>query len=121
MYFVFGEEMAMRKAWIVIGLAMFLCVVTGGFATAAYAQFSSNLQGVVMDSTGAVIPGATVTLTNIDTGVSQLATTGQQGDFRFVSVAPGPYEVTTSAKGFGSHKVSVRLQTEQTLNLPFTL
>lgn len=121
MYFVFGEEMAMRKSWIVIGLAMFLCVVTGGFATAAYAQFSSNLQGVVMDSTGAVISGATVTLTNTDTGVSQLATTGQQGDFRFVSVAPGPYEVTTSAKGFGPHKVSVRLQTEQTLNLPFIL
>ena len=74
-----------------------------------------------MDPTNAVIPGASVTLTNTDTGVSQIATTGPQGDFRFVSVAPGPYEVTTSAKGFASHKVPIRLQTEQTLNLPFTL
>jgi hypothetical protein len=111
----------MRKAWIMSGLAILLIVLTGGFSTGAYAQFSSNLQGVVMDPTNAVIPGASVTLTNTDTGVSQIATTGPQGDFRFVSVAPGPYEVTTSAKGFASHKVSIRLQTEQTLNLPFTL
>ena len=112
----------MRKAWILCGLAVVLMgVLSGGFATGVYAQFSSNLEGVVADPTGAVVPGATVTLTNTDTGVSQVATTGSQGEYRFVSVAPGPYEVTAAAKGFASHKVAIRLQTEQTLNVPFAL
>ena len=111
----------MRKAWIASGLAMFLIGLTGGFATAVFAQFSSGLQGQVADSTGAVIPSASVTLTNTETGVSQIAATGSQGDYRFISVAPGPYEVSASAKGFASHKVVIRLQTEQTLSVPFTL
>jgi hypothetical protein len=98
-----------------------LMVLTGGFATEANAQFSSSLEGVVTDPTGAVVPEATVTLTNTDTGVSQVATTGSRGEYRFLSVAPGPYEVTASGKGFASHKVAIRLQTEQTLNVPFAL
>ena len=111
----------MRKAWVLCALAMVLMVVTGGFATGAYAQFSSSLEGVVTDPTGAVVPEATVTLTNTDTGVSQVATTGSRGEYRFLSVAPGPYEVTASGKGFAAHKVAIRLQTEQTLNVPFKL
>lgn len=111
----------MRNAWMMRGLAVVLMVTTGGFVTGAYAQFSSNLEGVVTDPTGAVVPGATVTLANTDTGVSQVSNTGSKGDYRFVSVAPGPYDVTAAAKGFASHKVSVRLTTEQTLNVPFML
>ena len=105
----------MRK---VLFIALFLAF---GLAPLAHAQFSSNLQGSAEDPSGAVIPGATVVLTNTDTGVSQKATTGAQGEFRFVSLAPGPYQVAASAPGFASHKVSVRLQTEQTMNLPIIL
>ncbi len=92
-----------------------------GVTTAAYGQFSSNLQGTVTDPTGAVIPGVKVTLTNTATGVSQVTTSGAEGVFRFVSLAPGPYRVVTSATGFGTHVVSIRLKTNQTLNLPVSL
>ena len=111
----------MRRAWFESLLMIVLGVVTGGFATAAYAQFSSNVQGVVSDASGAVVPGVTMLLTNTDTKVAQTTTTGPQGEFRFISVAPGPYEITAAAKGFAKHKVSLRLMTEQTMNVPMTL
>jgi hypothetical protein len=41
--------------------------------------------------------------------------------FHLISVAPGPYEITASAKGFATHKVSIRLLTEQTMNVPMIL
>lgn len=92
-----------------------------GAATAAYAQFSSSLQGTVTDPSGAVVPGASITLTNSATGVSQQTTSGPQGVFRFVSIAPGPYKVTTTATGFATHIVNIQLTTNQSLNLPVTL
>jgi len=98
-----------------------LLLVVFAIAPSAFAQFSSNLQGVASDNTGAVIPGAEVTLRNTETGVTQVTKTGSQGDYRFVSLAPGPYEVTATASGFGAHKIAVTLMTGQTMNVPVTL
>jgi len=98
-----------------------LLLASFAFVTLAHAQFSSNLEGVVQDSSGAVIRGATLLLTNTATNVTKQTTSGSSGDYRFVSIAPGAYSVTTSATGFATHKVSIQLQTEQTLNLPVTL
>jgi Carboxypeptidase regulatory-like domain len=98
-----------------------LLLVLVGVTTAAYAQFSSNLQGTVTDPSGAVVPGATVTLTNSATGVSQKTTAGPEGVYRFVSVAPGTYQVSTSASGFATHIVNIELRTSQTLDVPVTL
>ena len=101
------------------GLGIWIALL--GFATGAYAQFSSNVTGVVTDMSGAVVPGATIVLTNTDTQVTATATSGAQGEYRFVSLAPGPYGIAASAKGFATHKVTVRLLTGQTMNVPFTL
>ncbi len=108
--------MRIRKAWCAGILLAILNIVPGAFA-----QFSSNLQGVTSDNTGAVIPNAQVTLKNTDTGVTQSAKTASQGEYRFVSLAPGPYQVTGSASGFGAHTISVTLTTGQTMNVPITL
>ena len=98
-----------------------LVMLMFGMSVSARAQFSSGLQGAVEDPSGAVIPGAAVVLTNTATGVSAKTVTGPAGEYRFVSIAPGAYEVTASASGFASHKVEIRLQTDQTMNVPFTL
>ena len=90
-------------------------------ATAAYAQFSSSVQGTVTDPSGAIVAAATVTITNTSTGVSQHAATGQEGVYRFVSLAPGNYHMSVTAAGFATHDVTVQLQTNQTLNVPFSL
>ncbi|HEX7796873.1 MAG TPA: carboxypeptidase regulatory-like domain-containing protein, partial [Vicinamibacterales bacterium] len=72
-------------------------------ATPAWAQFeTASVVGTVHDSTGAVVPGATVTLTSIDTGVSASRTTNDSGLYEFVTVKAGLYIVTAEKEGFSS-------------------
>lgn len=69
-------------------------------APALHAQFGASLNGTVTDSSGAVIPGATVTLTNPATHATKTATTSGQGFYSFTELAPGTYAVKVTAKGF---------------------
>jgi Carboxypeptidase regulatory-like domain/TonB dependent receptor len=59
-----------------------------------------TLTGTVVDSTGAVIPGAQVTALEGQTGVSQTATSDSAGIYRFPTLLPGTYKVTIAAGGF---------------------
>lgn len=103
----------MRRLWYA---SLFLILL--GTPLCSFAQFSSGLQGVVEDPSGRVVPGATVTIVRGSTGVAQTTKTGPQGDYRFVSLAPGTYALTATASGFATQKTSVTLQTEQTMDLP---
>lgn len=78
-----------------VALALILC---GAFP--AECQRSGGLQGRVMDPSGAVIPGASVTLEPIPTGSRVTTTTSADGHFRFTGLAPAQYKVTTKASGF---------------------
>ena len=66
----------------------------------AQAQFRAAFQGAVTDVAGAIVPGATVTLVNKETGRSQTSTTGDNGFFRFSGLAPGKYSITVEKEGF---------------------
>lgn len=72
--------------------------------------WSQSVQGVVTgtitDPSGAVVPNVKVTLTNEGTNVSQTATTGSDGLYRFPLVPPGTYTLTTEAGGFANEKIS---------------
>lgn len=61
---------------------------------------AADLQGTVTDSTGAVVPNATVTARNPAKNISRDATTNDQGLYRIVAVPPGDYEVTVEAPNF---------------------
>jgi hypothetical protein len=91
------------------------------FTTAAFAQFSSSVQGTVQDPSSAGIPKATVQLVNTATKAMQTATTDGTGSFRFLSLAPGSYKITVQAAGFTKSEVDVTLLTEQNLTVPVTL
>jgi hypothetical protein len=67
------------------------------------AQSQSRLTGTVTDTSGAVIPGAPVTLRNASTGVEQTATTNESGVYNFPYVAPGSYELSVAYEGFKSY------------------
>jgi hypothetical protein len=70
---------------------------------AAFSQSTTagDIAGVVTDPTGALVPGASVTLNSRSTGTTQSATTNAQGYYRFALLAPGQYTVTVTAAGFG--------------------
>ncbi|HVG37989.1 MAG TPA: TonB-dependent receptor, partial [Pyrinomonadaceae bacterium] len=79
------------------------CALAFAFSTAALAQAdstSANLSGVVKDPTGAVIPGATVTVRNPATNDVRTVTTNDDGFYQLVQLTPGSYEVTVEAANF---------------------
>src|SRR5437763_16675935 len=74
------------------------------------AVWSQTVQGVITgtitDPTGAVVPNATVTITNTGTNISQSTTTGSDGSYRFSLVPPGTYTVEVKAANFATVRIS---------------
>lgn len=68
--------------------------------TTAQAQFRAGVQGTISDSSGALVPGATVTLKQLDTGKTQQVTSNDEGFYRIVGLAPGKYELTVEKQGY---------------------
>src|SRR6185437_12388002 len=63
---------------------------------------AGGIQGVVTDVSGAVVPGATVTVEDVDTGIARQLTTDNQGRYAASSLAIGNYRVTAVKEGFAS-------------------
>ena len=63
-------------------------------------QGTSTVRGVVKDPQGNVVPGASVTLTNLGTNLSRSSTTNDQGSYSFDFVQVGDYRIEVEAKGF---------------------
>ncbi len=78
----------------------------GGLALFAFAlglpaqEYRGRVQGSVTDGTQAIVAGATVTLANVNTGVSSTRQTSEQGRYLFDLVLPGKYRVTVQLQGF---------------------
>jgi hypothetical protein len=66
----------------------------------AWAQFASAIEGTITDTTGGLVPGATVTLSNEETGVTQTSVTTDAGYYRFPALGGGMYTVKVSLSGF---------------------
>jgi hypothetical protein len=69
-------------------------------SSAALGQYGASLEGTVTDKSGAVISGATVTVTDQATGVSHTTVTGPSGFYRVTELAPGNYRVDVEAASF---------------------
>jgi len=73
------------------------------FATCCLAQFeTAAVLGTVRDPSRSVIPNAKVTLRNVDTGVTATARTDATGNFEFLTVKIGDYQVSAEAAGFAA-------------------
>src|ERR1700677_1182194 len=86
-----------------VGILSFLLLLLAGSAVAQISPASIN--GVIRDPSGAVIPGASIVLTNVDTSVERTSTTNEAGAYGFVSIPPGNCTIEASAKGFSSQKL----------------
>jgi len=79
-----------------IALALLVMLAAG----AAYAQDTGSVRGTVTDTTGAIVPGATVTLQNEATRFSRNVVTDAKGEYYFGAVSPGVYTITVEIPGF---------------------
>ena len=109
-------RMIRHTSWVARFLVVMLFL--GG---SAWAQFTGNIQGTVVDQSGAVVAQARVDLLNTVTQVSATTTTDGSGNYRFLSLAPGSYKITVEAKGFSKLETSFTLETNENLNLPISL
>ena len=78
-------------------LLTFMLLVFSGLA---WAQGLASLRGTVVDSSGAVIPAAIVSLTQVGTGFSRTVESNTQGDYLIPSLQPADYVLIVQAKGF---------------------
>jgi hypothetical protein len=91
-----------------------------GISTRLKAQaVGATLNGTVTDASGAVVPNATITITNTATGVARTASTNDAGLYSAPNLQPGDYGVTATAAGFAteSTKLTLTVGAQQTLNL----
>lgn len=80
----------------IIGIAIFVLLLS-----TAWSQVStSRIEGTVLDKSGAVVPSASIKVTNEATGISYDSTTSSSGTWTIPSVTPGQYSVTVSHEGF---------------------
>src|SRR6266404_2443847 len=85
------------------GLVLLLALILMLSSTAVHAQSAAatgRLEGTVTDSSGAAVPDANVTVRNQNTGISTTLHSGAEGDFAFLYLDPGTYEVFIQKAGF---------------------
>ena len=84
-------------------LALLLLVVLASTSLAAAQGTTGSIEGIVTDNQGLVVPGATVTVRNVDTNVSRSTVTGGDGGYRFLNMPVGNYELTVELAGFARY------------------
>lgn len=109
-----------RRRHFVSLLRLLILAVWCAAACMAQAPVGS-LMGTAHDSTGAIMPGVTVTVTNKDTGLTRPMTTSAEGIFSAASLPAGNYSVKATATGFRSLEVSATVQTGQVTNVDLEL
>src|SRR5215472_8753223 len=96
-----------------------LMIVVGGAASAQ--SNSGSVTGTVADSTGAVIPGATITIANSVSGYTRTQKSDSAGHFQFVNVPFDPYQLSVTSTGFQSFTKRVDVSSIVAQSIPVTL
>ena len=105
-----------KRFWQVLACVCFFSGITLAQVT------TGTISGTVSDSTGAVIPGAGVTILNVDTGISRTVTTDAAGRYRAPQLGLGNYDVTTESSGFQtSVRAGITLTVGREATVDFTL
>src|SRR5512133_1736823 len=102
-----------------IGLGLVVILLA---ASAALAQDAGSIRGTVSDTTGAVVPGATVTLTNEATKFARNVVTDAKGGYYFGAVSPGSYAIKVEIPGFKqAERKALRISQREAAGYDFTL
>src|SRR5580658_289554 len=124
----FGTDRGVHQQWSTLysyKLTVLVLVFSLMGISSLQAQTSTtgNIAGIVTDPTGAVVPGASVTLRNLDTGNSTSKTSNADGSYNFALLAPGNYSLSAKATGFQGivQKVTVALGASVAANLKLSI
>src|SRR5205823_14418006 len=107
-----------RKFTYTIAALLCLFLSVNGFAQTS----NATVGGTVSDSSGALIPGVTVTATNTGTGIANSAVSNESGAYNFPALQPGTYKVSAELPGFQTQSfTAVQLGGAQQVRLNFVL
>src|SRR5271170_3973516 len=108
--------------WLPVTLLL-ACTVLVFLGSAAHAQSTfGSIRGTVQDASGAVIPGALVTVHSLDENFDRQVTTNDSGDFVIENLKAGRYSLTAHRDGLSDAVVSsATLEARQDLRIPITL
>ena len=103
--------------------ALSVALVLGTLAVPSYAQTSSGgITGVVTDASGSVLPGVTVTLTNVATNATRVVQTNESGVYSMPALPPGVYSLKGELQGFRAvERGNIEIQVGSALRIPVTL
>jgi len=100
---------------------LFLALIVTAHSASAQGGSAGVVRGTVTDPTGAVIPGATVHLTNAASGLDRTASTDALGQFGFSNVPFNPYRINVSAAGFAPLRQDFEIRSVVGVNLKLVL
>ena len=100
--------------WILV------CILSS--VTLSFAQIATtSLRGTIKDPSGALVPGAKVTLTDKSNGTTLTAVANNAGSYVFAQITPAKYTITVSASGFGDQTKSAELLVNQPATIDFSM
>jgi Carboxypeptidase regulatory-like domain len=109
--------MVRRSVWLVLAMAL-------AFAPCAFAQTVAvaQLSGTVLDESGSAVPGAEVTVTQTDTGMTRFVISGENGGYVFTNLPVGPYKLSAKLTGFsGFEQTGIVLAVGDTRSVNVTM
>lgn len=110
----------LKKSWIAIFAAITFLALLAGQLSAQ--QITATVKGSIADPAGAVVPGATVTVTSVDTGIVKTAIADDSGNYTVTFLPPGTYNFAVDKEGFAqSVRNGIRLEVAQTATVDFAL
>jgi hypothetical protein len=106
-----------------LGWAVLFAMLLGASALPAFGQIDRGaIAGRILDSSGAVVPSATVTITNKATGVAITTSVDSDGEYQVLTLIPGTYSVRVTATGFDSVlRDNINLHVQDNLAINFAL
>src|SRR5215813_3732641 len=114
-----SEEVPMRIRICIFAIC--LCVSLAAVVSGQQNVTSGALSGRIEDSSGAIIGGANVTATNLETNQRLSTTSDQEGRYRFPYLRTGDYDLLVEANGFADVTKHFTVLVGQTLEMPFKL
>ena len=110
----------MTSNWLLRHICMAFLLLAAG--TGLLAQTDAEIGGTITDPSGAVIPGVSVTVTNVDTGVARATVSNELGFFIVPLLQPGNYQIELTSEGFRPiMRTGLTLHVNEQARIEFTM